>query len=47
MPPSMADVVHRYARVAAVVNRFYAELHGGDRRVVFPAEEVRAAFSRG
>jgi hypothetical protein len=46
-PPELllaaADLVRRYAPVAAVMNDFYFDLHGRSRRTPYPEEDVRTA----
>jgi hypothetical protein len=48
IPPHTAALIARYARIAVVINEFYAKLHLEDRTTPYPAEAVeRAAAATG
>ncbi|MEV4052512.1 hypothetical protein AB0J55_15125 [Amycolatopsis sp. NPDC049688] len=40
LPPAEAELLSRYAPVAAVVNEFYVALHGESRKTPYPAGEI-------
>ncbi|PTT86901.1 serine/threonine protein phosphatase [Pelomonas sp. HMWF004] len=42
MPSGVAEIVHRHAPIATVINDFYVKLHGEDRRTPYPRDAVEA-----
>ena len=41
-PFSVAEIVHRHAPIATLINDFYIKLHSEDRRTPYPREQVEA-----
>jgi len=44
VPGTGSSTVKRFAPVAAIINRFYERLHGEDRRIDYPTDDVAAAW---
>jgi hypothetical protein len=44
MPPSIAEVIKRYAPITAIMNAFYWKLHLESRTILYPADEIQRVY---
>ena len=42
IPSKVAEIIHRHAPIATLINDFYVKLHGEDRRTPYPRDQVEA-----
>lgn len=42
IPSNVAEIIHRHAPIATVINDFYVKLHGEDRRTPYPRDPIEA-----
>ncbi|KQY85601.1 hypothetical protein [Pelomonas sp. Root1444] len=46
IPSNVAEIIHRHAWIATIVNDFYVKLHSEDRRTPYPRDEIEALLGR-